>query len=62
MVSAAYVQDKMGLPSFGPYESVCILQNKDRFRTFLAEHGFNVPKAKGYSSLNEALADQDAFD
>ena len=62
VVSAAYVQEKMGLPSFGPYESVCILQNKDRFRTYLAEHGFNVPKAKGYSSLNGALEDQDAFD
>ena len=62
VVSASYVQEQMGLPSFGPYESVCILQNKDRFRAFLAEHGFNVPKAKGYSDLNEALADQDVFD
>ena len=62
VVSAAYVQDKMGLPSFGPYESVCILQNKDRFRAFLTEHGFNVPKAKGYSRIEEALADCDAFD
>lgn len=48
VVTAAYVQEKLGLPSFGPYESVCILQNKDCFRAFLAEHGFNVPKAKGY--------------
>ena len=62
VVSAAYVQEKMGLPSFGPYESVCILQNKDRFRKFLSEHGFNVPQAKGYSNLNYAMADQDAFD
>lgn len=62
VVSASYVQEKMGLPSFGPYESVCILQNKDRFRAFLAEHGFNVPKAKGYSSLKGAMADRDSFD
>ncbi len=62
VVSAAYVQEKMGLPSFGPYESVCILQNKDRFRSFLAEHGFNVPKAKGYSNIGEALSDCDSFD
>lgn len=62
VVSAAYVQEKMGLPSFGPYESVCILQNKDLFRAFLSEHGFNVPKAKGYSNLHDALADQDRFD
>ena len=62
VVSAAYVQEKMGLPSFGPYESVCILQNKDRFRAFLAENGFNVPKAKGYSSMADALADSEVFD
>lgn len=62
VVSAAYVQEKMGLPSFGPFESVCILQNKDLFRAFLSEHGFNVPKAKGYSILHDALADQDRFD
>ena len=62
VVSAAYVQEMMDLPSFGPYESVCVLQNKDRFRAFLAEYGFNVPKAKGYGSVNEALADIEAFD
>lgn len=62
VVSASYVQEKMGLPSFGPYESVCILQNKDRFRAFLAKHGFNVPKAKGYASIIEAMADKDILD
>ena len=62
VVSASYVQEKMGLPSFGPYESVCILQNKDRFRAFLAEHGFNVPKAKGYESVIDTLADKDTLD
>ena len=41
VVAASYVQNKMGLPSFGPFESVEILQNKDKFRAFLTEHGFN---------------------
>ena len=58
VVTAAYVQDKMGLPAFGPYESVCILQNKDRFRDFLAKHGFNVPQAKGFSSVEEAMSEK----
>ena len=62
VVSASYVQEKMGLPSFGPYESVCILQNKDRFRAFLSEHGFNVPKAKSYACIKDALADKETFD
>lgn len=55
VMTASYVQNEMGLPSFGPYESVCILQNKDRFRAFLSQHGFNVPKAKGFGSMEEAL-------
>lgn len=62
VIAAAYVQDRMGLPSFGPYESVEILQNKDRFRAFLSNHGFNVPKAKGFSSVEEALADLEWYE
>ena len=57
VVSASYVQTQMGLPSFGPFESVEILQNKDMFRAFLTNHGFNVPKAKGYSNTEDAMAD-----
>ena len=58
VVTAAYVQEQMELPAFGPYESVCILQNKDRFRNFLTQHGFNVPKAKGFASIEEAMAEK----
>lgn len=54
VVSASYVQNQMGLPSFGPFESVEILQNKDKFRAFLTKHGFNVPWALGFSSQEEA--------
>ena len=57
VVAASYVQNQMGLPSFGPFESVEVLQNKDKFRAFLTENGFNVPKAKGFSSIEEALND-----
>jgi biotin carboxylase len=62
VLSAAYVQEKMGLPAFGPYKSVEILQNKDKFRSFLKENRFNVPKAKGYENIEDALADKDKFD
>lgn len=61
VVTAAYVAENMGLPSCGSYESVCILQNKGKFRNFLAEHGFNVPFARGYTSIEDALADSDLF-
>lgn len=61
VVAASYVQNKMGLPSFGPYESVVILQNKDKFREFLKQNHFNVPWAKGYKEIDEALNDKDQF-
>lgn len=57
VVSASYVQNKMGLPSFGPFESVEILQNKDKFRAFLQKHGFNVPQAKGFDSVEAAMSE-----
>lgn len=59
VITASYVQNKMGLPSFGPYESIEILQNKDRFRAFLLQHGFNVPQAKGFDSIEAAM--QEAY-
>lgn len=55
VVAASYVQEQMGLPSFGPHQSVVILQNKDKFRAFLTENGFNVPWAFGFASVNDAL-------
>lgn len=57
VATAAYVAEKLGLPSCGSYESVSILQNKNRFRKFLTEHGFTVPVAKGYRSIDEAKKD-----
>ena len=54
VVAASYVQNQMNLPSFGPFESVEILQNKDKFRAFLKEHNFNVPWAFGFASKDEA--------
>ena len=61
VVTAAYVAEQMGLPSCGSYESVSILQNKGKFRDFLTEHGFNVPVAKGYTNISDALSDVKLF-
>lgn len=57
VITAAYVAEKMGLPFQCSYESACILQNKSRFRQFLAENGFNCPKSKGYDCFEDALND-----
>ncbi len=58
VIAASYVQNKLGLPSFGPFESVEILQNKDRFRSFLQKNGFNVPLAKGFDSIDAAMEEK----
>lgn len=47
--TAAYVAENMNLPT-SPYKSVETLSHKDKFRKFLAENKFNVPKAKGYAN------------
>lgn len=61
VVTAAYVAEQMGLPNVGPYESVCILQNKGKFREFLTKNGFRVPSAKSYKNEADALKDIEMF-
>ena len=61
VVTAAYVAEQMELPNVGPYESVCILQNKGKFREFLKKNGFTVPTAKGYKNVDDALKDVEIF-
>lgn len=61
VVSAAYVAERMGLPFQCSYESACILQDKSRFRQFLAEHEFNCPKAKSYDNVDGAIKDMEGF-
>lgn len=58
--TAAYVAQELGLPG-NPYESVEILTQKDLFRDFLQKNGFNTPKACGYTTYEQALADIDGF-
>lgn len=58
--TAAYVAEIMGLPT-NPYKSVETLCNKDMFREFLFTHGFNTPRAVGFKTKEEALADIQNF-
>ena len=61
VVAAAYTAEQMGLPFQCSYEAACILQDKSRFRQFLADNGFNVPNARGYNESDNALKDIDYF-
>ncbi|WP_299065989.1 ATP-grasp domain-containing protein [uncultured Polaribacter sp.] len=59
VLTAAYVCDKMGLPTAGPYKSIEILQDKGAFRDFLRDNNFNVPNSKSYKDINLALKEFD---
>lgn len=61
VVAAAYVAEQMHLPFTCSYETACILQDKALFRQFLTGHGFNVPKARGYTNAEDAKKDVDFF-
>lgn len=61
VVTAAFVSEKLNLPSAGPLESVEILQNKGLFRAFLEQHNFNVPKSKNYTNTDEAIENFSVF-
>ncbi len=61
VVSAAYVAEKMGLPFQCSYQVACILQDKGLFRKFLADNGFNCPKAKRYENKKDPFKDIGAF-
>lgn len=54
--TAAYVAEKLGLPT-NPYRSVEILSNKDLFRDFLRDNGFNTPYSRSYSFAADAEND-----
>lgn len=58
--TAAYVCEKLELPT-SPFRSVEILSKKHLFRKYLAENGFNVPKANSYTRLEEAEIDLKNF-
>ena len=61
VVTGAYVAEALGLPSVGPLASVEILQDKGRFRSFLAEHGFRVPASRSYSEPALALGEPQRY-
>ena len=58
--TAAYVCERLGLPT-SPYRSVEILSKKHLFRKYLADNGFNVPKANSYLNFEEAEKDLKNF-
>lgn len=61
VVAASYAAEKLGLPFQGSYEAVSILQDKERYRAFLRENGFNCPELHIFHSADEAAAEADSI-
>ena len=61
VVAASYAAEKLGLPFQGSYEAVSILQDKERYRAFLRDHGFNCPELRIFHSADEAMAEADSI-
>lgn len=53
--TAAYVAEKMGLPT-NPLSAVEIMTQKDRMRQFMEKHNFLVPKGASFTSYEKAYA------
>lgn len=54
--TAAYVSEQLSLPG-NAYDAVCRFGEKHLWRNFLKEHGFNVPKAASYTSVEDVVLD-----
>lgn len=59
--TAAYVAEQLDLPT-NPYRSVDILCNKNKFREFLSQNGFDCPASKSYTDSKVAIEDKDSFE
>jgi biotin carboxylase len=53
-LSAAYVAQELGLPGHDAVEVSETVHHKDLFRNFSADHGFQVPKAAGFTDIEDA--------
>lgn len=62
VVSAAYAAEELGLPFQGPLASIEVLQDKERFRAFLADNGFNCPERRVFPSAAAAAAAADSLE
>ena len=61
VVAASYAAEKLGLPFQGSYEDASILQDKERYRAFLRDNGFNCPELHICHSADEAMAEEDSI-
>lgn len=50
--TAAYVAEKLDLPG-NPFETVNTFCNKDQFRRFLENNGFNTPQFKSFTNVQD---------
>ena len=58
-ITAAYVAERLGLPGHDPYLTCLQLHHKDKFKRIASELHLTSPKARSFSSIDDALAYRD---
>ncbi|MCA9003644.1 MAG: ATP-grasp domain-containing protein [Planctomycetaceae bacterium] len=61
-ITAAYIAQQLNLPGHDSYETSLLIHHKDRYRAFAIENDIPSPRAKGFDSINAAMAQLSEFD
>ncbi len=60
--TASYVAEKLGLPGYDPYETTCIINNKDKFKKLTEELGIISPKTRSFTDISKAKSFIDSME
>ncbi len=60
-LSAAYVAERLKLPGHDPLETAELIHHKDSYRQFACALGIPAPKARGFTSIVDALGSVKEF-
>jgi biotin carboxylase len=61
-ITAAYIAEKMGLPGHDSYDTTLLIHHKDKYRNFAQKYGISSPRAEGFTSVKDALANLTKFE
>lgn len=60
-ITSAYIAEKMGLPGHDSYETTLLIHHKDQYRKFAQKHNIPSPRAEGFTSVKDAVANLTKF-
>ncbi len=61
VISSSYVAETLGLPGYDSYKTTLLLHHKDQYRQFALQNEIPTPKAMGFTDIDTALKNLEAF-